>query len=63
MHRTLKAETARPPDRDMASQQARFDSWRAEFNDDRPHDALAGATPASCYTSSPRPMPEVLPPK
>lgn len=61
MHKTLKAETARPPERDTASQQTRFDSWRVEFNEDRPHEALCGATPASRYASSPRPMPEHLP--
>ena len=61
MHRTLKAETARPPRRDMAAQQQRFDDWRAEFNADRPHDALSGAVPADHYTPSPRSMPDVLP--
>ena len=61
MHRTLKAETARPPKRDMAAQQQRFDAWRAEFNADRPHDALGGAVPADRYAPSSRPMPDVLP--
>lgn len=61
MHRTLKAETARPPERDMARQQARFDRWRAEFNEERPHEALGGATPASVHRPAPRSMPEVLP--
>ena len=61
MHRTLKAETARPPERDAASQQARFDRWRAEFNDDRPHEALGGAAPSSVYRTSERVMPERLP--
>ena len=61
MHRTLKAECARPPERDMAAQQKRFDAWRAEFNADRPHDALSGDVPGSRYTCSPRPMPDVLP--
>ena len=61
MHRTLKAETARPPERDMALQQARFDDWRAEFNGDRPHEALGLATPASAYAPSPRAMPDALP--
>ena len=60
MHRTLKAECARPPERDLATQQTRFDAWRAEFNADRPHDALGGAVPASRYAPSPRPMPDVL---
>ena len=61
MHRTLKAETARPPEANMASQQRRFDAWRVEFNDERPHDALGGATPTSRYVASPRPMPTVVP--
>ena len=49
MHRTLRAETARPPEADMAAQQRRFDLWRAEFNRERPHDGLGGATPAEHY--------------
>jgi transposase InsO family protein len=61
MHRTLKAECARPPKHDMASQQVRFDAWRSEFNDDRPHEALALAVPGSVYTPSLRAMPDVLP--
>lgn len=61
MHRTLKAETARPPEADMARQQARFDAWRAEFNADRPHEALGGDVPTSRYAPSVRPMPERLP--
>lgn len=61
MHKTLKAETARPPGADMARQQARFDAWRAEFNDVRPHEALSGDVPASRYVSSPRVMPDRLP--
>ena len=61
MHKTLKAETARPPDRDMTAQQARFDRWRAEFNEDRPHEAIGLDTPASRYMCSPRQMPDVLP--
>ena len=61
MHRTLKAETARPPKRDMASQQACFDGWRAEFNAERPHEALSGAVPSSLYAASGRRLPSVLP--
>jgi len=57
MHRTLKAETARPPEADMAVQQRRFGRWRAEFDEERPHDALSGDVPASRYAPPPRPMP------
>lgn len=55
MHRTLKAETTRPPEANAARQQRRFDSWRDEFNTIRPHAALDGLTPASRYAPSPRP--------
>ena len=58
MHRTLKAETARPPERDMTAQQRRFDRWRTESNGERPHDAHGGDVPADHYAPSPRPMPD-----
>lgn len=61
MHRTLKAETTRPPEATRPAQQQRFDGFRKEFNTERPHEALAMATPASLYVRSPRPMPEHLP--
>src|SRR5690606_30336264 len=62
MHRTLKAETTRPPAGSLAAQQRRFNNFRVEYNAERPHDGLHGATPASCYTASPRPYPERLQP-
>lgn len=62
MHRTLKAETTRPPAGTMAGQQRRFNPWRDEFNNVRPHEALDMQTPAACYTPSPRPMPDKIPP-
>jgi len=61
MHRTLKAETARPPERDLVRQQERFDAFCAEFNQERPHEALAYATPASGFAPSPRALPATLP--
>jgi len=54
MHRTLKAETARPPAATMKRQQHRFDDWVREFNFERPHAALGGATPASKFEVSSR---------
>jgi len=60
MHRTLKAATARPPEADLAAQQRRFDAFRVEFNSVRPHEGLHDATPASCYTPSPRPYARTL---
>lgn len=61
MHRTLKAETARPPERDQGAQQKRFDGFRDEYNQERPHEALGQKPPGSLYTASTRAMPAVLP--
>ena len=58
MHRTLAAETADPPQANRRRQQAAFDGFRREFNQERPHEALGMRTPASVYTASPRPYPE-----
>ena len=62
MHKTLKAETTRPAAGSNAAQQRRFNPWRDEFNNVRPHEALDMETPASCYQPSPRPMPDKIPP-
>jgi transposase InsO family protein len=62
MHRTLKAETTRPPARTRRAQQLKFDRFRDEFNCQRPHEALDMQTPASRYDPSPRQMPNRLPP-
>ena len=61
MHRTLKAETARPPEADRKAQQTRFDEWRIEYNEVRPHEALGQVPPAVRYTPSPKAYPERLP--
>jgi transposase InsO family protein len=52
MHRTLKAETTRPPGMNILQQQARFDGFISEFNEERPHEALAMKTPAELYRPS-----------
>jgi len=62
MHKTLKAETTRPPEKTLEQQQKRFDRFRHEFNNDRPHESLGQKRPATIYTPSPRPYPETLPP-
>lgn len=62
MHRTLKNETTRPPAANRQAQQRKFNRFRQEFNEERPHEALDMATPASLYSPSPRPMPDKLPP-
>jgi hypothetical protein len=61
MHRTLKRETARPPERTLRAQQRAFDRFRREYNEERPHEGLGMATPASLYEPSPRPFPSRLP--
>ena len=61
MHRTLKAETVRPPDQTMDRQQKRFDEFRHVYNNERPHEALGQKRPATIYRPSPRPYPESLP--
>lgn len=60
MHRDLKAETTRPPAKNMKAQQRRFDAFQDCFNVERPHEALEGCTPDSCWTSSPRPYPSKI---
>jgi transposase InsO family protein len=54
MHRTLKAETTRPAGSNSLQQQARFDAFISEFNDERPHEAIEMKTPAEVYTPSSR---------
>lgn len=61
MHLTLKDQTTRPPARDHRRQQAVFDRFRNEYNQERPHEALGQRRPASIYTPSRRPYPESLP--
>jgi transposase InsO family protein len=60
-HRTLKAETAKPPAGNRNAQQRRFNRFRKVYNDERPHEALQLATPASRYRPSDRPCPAYLP--
>ena len=60
-HHVLKAETARPPAANAASQQRRFTTFRTEYNHERPHEALADEVPAAYYRPSPRPLPRRMP--
>ena len=60
MHKTLKAETTRPPGADLAAQQRKFDRWRREFNDERPHESLHDASPSMLYSPSARQLPKKL---
>jgi putative transposase len=62
LHRTLKAETTRPPARTRRAQQHTCDRFREAFNYQRPHEALDRHTPASRDAPSPRQRPNRLPP-
>jgi len=61
MHRTLKEDTASPPEASRRAQQRAFDRFRQEYNEERPHQGLGMRTPASVYRGSPRPYPSRLP--
>jgi len=62
MHRDLKAETTIPPAGNRSAQQRRFNAFRKDFNEVRPHEAHGQRPPASVYEPSPRPMPSKLSP-
>jgi putative transposase len=62
MHRTLKRATARPPAGSLRAQQRRFNRFRQEYNDERPHEALGAIPPTMLYAPSARPWPTEIPP-
>jgi putative transposase len=62
MHRTLKADTTRPPAPNLVAQQQRFARFRRQYNHARPHEALGQRAPARLYESSTRPLPRQPPP-
>jgi putative transposase len=62
MHRTLTAETTRPPAATRRAQPRTCARVRHACNGERPHDALDRHTPASRDEVSPREMPTQLPP-
>lgn len=60
-HRTLKSELLQ--DRffdDLAHTQNRFEPWRQIYNQERPHEAMGLAVPASRYHTSPREYPRAI---
>ena len=60
LHRTLKKETASPPCATARGQQRAFQRFQQDYNEQRPHEALGMATPASVYVPSPREYPARL---
>lgn len=61
MHRTLKAEATKPPKASIRAQQRRFNAFQLEYNEERPHESLAGKPPAAVYRPSPRVFPDRIP--
>lgn len=61
MHRTLKAETARPPGGNLSQQQQSFDAFRTEYSQERPHEGIGMRCPADLYVPATRVLPSVLP--
>lgn len=61
-HAVLKADTARPPAATALAQQRRFARFCAEYNYERPHEALNDQTPGTQYQASRRALPTRLPP-
>ena len=55
MHLTLKKEATRPAGANLLQQQAKFDAFLEEFNNERPHEALDMKCPAEIYSASGRP--------
>jgi putative transposase len=62
MHKTLKDEATKPPAATAAGQQRKFNHFRKEYNDIRPHESLDMDTPVQWYRPSSRPMPARLQP-
>jgi len=63
MHRTLKAECCRHPSANRFAQQQRFDRWRKDFNEERPHEGLGMRMPADVYHRSAKRLDERIKPR
>ena len=57
MHEELKAEATRPPAYSLGPQQRKFNVFRHEYNEDRPHQALGQRRPREFYRCSRRRLP------
>jgi len=56
MHRTLKQEATIPPASSLRAQQRKFDDFREEFNQVRPHEVIGMKRPREVYRASERKM-------
>ena len=59
-HLTLKNETTRPAKTNMLQQQERFDLFKDEYNNERPHEALGMKTPSTKYKKSKRKLTDAM---
>ena len=62
MHRTLKQDATIPPASSLRAQQQKFDRFRQQFNEVRPHESLGMKRPAQLYHPSPRAIPKRIQP-
>jgi putative transposase len=60
MHRTLKAEATRPPERHQTAPQAGCDRFCQEYHHERPPEAVGQRPLAALYRPSPRRMPATI---
>jgi putative transposase len=60
MHKTLKEATVLPPKATLEDQQVAFESFRTEFNQERPHQSLDGRRPKDVHTQATKRMPTKL---
>lgn len=58
MHRTLKSDALDQIARNLKEQQERFDIFRQDYNNERPHESLNDQTPSDYYKKSNRPYVE-----
>ena len=60
MHEELKAEATRPPAYSLGAQQRKFDAFRQEYNEERPHQGLGQRKPGEFYRRSARKLPRKI---
>lgn len=61
MHRTLKQETASPPQKTLRAQQRAFVRFQNEYNQERAHEGINMQVPANLYRCSAREYPLLIP--
>ncbi len=62
MHRTLKESTTNPVGSNLTEQQKKFDLFRVEYNNERPHESIGMKRPCEVYKSTCRSFPNSIQP-